>query len=107
MTRQQAQNRNWAKARILGSYVRPTLLTKEETEIIDKIEELKKKLIENWDENSYILSGKPIPKFKCHFCGKRTNVDRKIVSLFPRGSNQSIQVCKKHREEHKDYYGEQ
>lgn len=101
MTRNEAQRRNWLKYRILGTtntpFITQGLLTFHEIDLINKINKIKKELIENWDENTkQFITNKQssiYKKYKC-YCGKRTNVDRKI---------NGEQVCKKHFDLYKEH----
>lgn len=88
MTRNEAQRRNWFKARVINivtTGLDTDILTTSEIDILNKIKQLKEQLIVNWDGNTKKFPNN-IKKYKC-WCGRKTNVDRKI---------NGEQVCKKH-----------
>lgn len=101
MTKEQARERNWMKARLMGAYINfgKATGTLEEMKLLSELNTIRQKLLDNWDENSYALSGKPMPKYKC-WCGKRTNVFRKSKYS---DINKQYSICKKHwKEEQKE-----
>lgn len=95
LTVEQTRERNWAKARLLGHPVPSNnLLTEEENKLMQQIVQLKGKLLDNWDSNTEVLIGHPLPPHKCHFCGRRSNVQHTTYY-----NEIPINVCKKHYNE--------
>jgi hypothetical protein len=95
MTREQAQNRNWFKGRAVGfaglNRFDHVPLTDTERQILKEINELRMELLDQWDESSEVLSSKVFPKYKCHFCARRSNKEYKIV-----WGDSTTAVCRKH-----------
>jgi hypothetical protein len=68
-----SRNRNWQKARLMGFHIDITNLTEDEQMYIESIRFSIKQLLNNWDVSTYLLVNKPMPEFKCVFCGRRSN----------------------------------
>lgn len=73
MTVKQIRMRNWQKARIMGFIMNTDVLTSQEIAIYSQMLNLKVKFIDNWDENTELLIGHPLPPYKCEWCGKRSD----------------------------------
>lgn len=72
MTIQQIRLRNWHKARLKGFCLDTSILTEAEKELYLKARELLHHLESNWDSQTEILIGHPLPLYKCSWCGKRS-----------------------------------
>ena len=92
--RQRAQQRNWFKLRVCGSYLNPTIVTQKELEIVDKINQLRNELIDNFDEEGRKL-GFIIPEHKCYALRCKGKVIADVKTDF----GITINVCKKHKKE--------
>lgn len=93
-----AKTRNWTLARLMGmnfSSMGQGALTPHESEILAKMEVLKKQLLSTWDGNSATL-GLNIKSHKCTICGKRSNKIYTIIYY----DGKEIVVCKKHHDSH-------
>lgn len=74
MTPEQVRKRNWQKFRLTAFGLDRSVLTPSEQAEYDQMMALHKSLVNNWQKNSAILSGKPL-RYKC-WCGKYTSVFR-------------------------------
>ena len=95
-TKEEVRMRNWNYARLLGFGLNTNILTEEEKVIYASIEELKKKLVANWDFNTEKFVGHPLKPFKCHWCGKRSNKEYRLVDPI---TNKEENWCYKHYHE--------
>ena len=98
--RQRAQQRNWFKLRVCGSYINPTIATQKELEIVDKINSLRKELIDNFDEEGRKL-GFIIPDKRCYALRCKC----KVVGSIRLVIHGTIHVCKKHKLEWEEVDG--
>lgn len=73
-----ARTRNWQKARLKGFYLDTTVLTADELVLLEQMNTFMIKLLVGWDMNTYKMLDKPMPLFKCSYCGKRGNVPHKV-----------------------------
>lgn len=88
-----ATQRNWLKGRLMGFHIDTSLLHPSEISFAQQIEANINNLLSAWDSNSYNISGKPMPTYKCEFCGKRTWVRNPSPYGF---------LCNKHNKEYVD-----
>lgn len=79
-----------AKARLMGSHIDLRVLSENELDLLNHITLLKRQLLENWDKTSYELANKPMPTYKCRFCGKRLNKEYSLLS-----EGETLYFCKK------------
>ena len=98
--RQRAQQRNWFKLRVCGSYINPTIATQKELELVDKINQLRKELISNFDEEGRKL-GFIIPNVKCY----DLRCKGKVIGTVILDNYGPINVCKKHKKEWEEVGG--
>ena len=98
--RQRAQRRNWFKLRVCSGYLNPTIVTQKELEIVDKINQLREELINNFDEEGRKL-GFIIPNNGCYALRCRC----KVVGSITLATHGTIRVCKKHKKEWEEVDG--
>lgn len=97
MTKQQlARDRNWIKARFVGTVagINREALQPGELELLNKIIELRDRLIMNWDSNSAAM-GLHIRQHKCDLCGRRMD-NPKLRQL----GDETLTLCPKHAKEY-------
>ena len=92
--RQRAQRRNWFKFRLIGGFLETKVGTQKEQEIIDKINLLRKELIDNFDRESRKL-GFIVPRMRCYALSCRC----KVVGAMQSDYFGVVNVCKKHKKE--------
>ena len=92
--RQRAQRRNWFKFRLIGGFLETQVGTQREQEIIDKINLLRKELIDNFDVESRKL-GFIVPEHKCYALRCKC----KVIFVMDTPDFGIVNVCKKHKKE--------
>ena len=98
--RQRAQRRNWFKFRLIGGFLKADVLTQREQELVDKINLLRKELIDNFDVESRKL-GFIVPDKRCYVLRCKC----KVVGSIPLAAYGTIHVCKKHKKEWEEIDG--
>jgi len=98
MTREEAQQRNWLKGRLMGllGLLNPgrAPLTDIEKQMFKEMKGIRDDLIDQWDDSTEAINGKPLPEYKCFMCGKRGHKKYEIQW----GPEIKI-VCRKHYNE--------
>lgn len=74
MEKAKVKLRNWQKARLIGFNLDSSVLGDSEKARYNEILRLKESLLNDWDTNTEVLIGHPLPPYKCTWCGKRSNV---------------------------------
>lgn len=90
MTNEQKRTRNWQKARLIGFGMNDIVMTPDEQDLFQELMRIKFRLLDNWDSQTEILIGHPLPPYKCYWCGKRGTVPHMYC-----GNN----YCSKHYKE--------
>ena len=76
--KKKSSRRNFLKARLSSITFDFTILSEAEKEDAYLILNAKEKLLKNWDNNTAVLLGKDLPKFKCCKCSRRLNAEYRI-----------------------------
>jgi hypothetical protein len=88
-----AQKRNYLKFRLMGMIISPgDAVTEEEAQQFRQMYEIRQNLLQNWDAGSERIFEHSLPRYKCHYCGKRTNREYKLTDY----TGAEIHCCKRH-----------
>lgn len=76
----------------MGFTLNPSVMTMDEQLIYSEIVNMRRQLLNSWDNSTEVLIGHRLPPYKCSWCGKRSNKGYTI-------DNDERNYCSKHYKE--------
>lgn len=90
------RTRNWQKARLTGFCLDTRVMTLGERKHYELAMAELKLIKDHWDSGTEKLISHPLKPYKCHYCGRRSNIEH-LVDI---GQGHTQNYCMKHFKEH-------